>query len=375
MPAYWEELQRLVAAGESFVSVTLVDVIASAPQNVGAKMLVTAESLAYGTVGGGKIEAKAIAEARAMLDRNPSTAPSTPHTHKFIEWNLQRDVGMTCGGVVRLFFEAYNLTTWPIVIFGAGHCSQALVRLLLTMRCQITVIDPREEWLARLPEGENAEREMRNAENGSGGRLRKIHAQKGMAEYVKDLPANAFVLLMTMGHASDQPILIEILKTRKDAFAYVGVIGSAAKAATLRRGLLDAGLPEQLARPRGYEETGARSEGGYFCPLGLPIGTNDPAEIAVSVAAQLLSLRDRPGTPVLTQLWLLRTQAGAVTGRAVLDWPCPWQLLSVFAPLPQRQSRWVRASPDPHAQFLCRAGGHAPDGRIRPADYRAWNWT
>jgi xanthine dehydrogenase accessory factor len=88
------------------------------------------------------------------------------------------------------------------------------------------------------------------------------------------------VLLMTMGHATDQPILVEILKTRAADFPYVGVIGSEAKAGALRRGVLAAGVPEELL-------------GRYRCPIGLAIGTNDPAEIAVSIAGQLLEARDR----------------------------------------------------------------------------------
>jgi xanthine dehydrogenase accessory factor len=292
MQGYWENLQKLVSGGRPFVAVTLVDVVASAPANVGSKMLVTDQGLIHGTVGGGKIEMKALAEAKGMLAGNlkHETRTSKPEAEfenvaheireprheataasRFVEWNLQKDVGMTCGGVVRLYFEAYNVASWPIVIFGAGHCSQALVRLLLTMQCHLTVIDPREEWLARLP-GEGKE----------SGKLRVVRAEGSgaMAGYVNDLPANAFVLMMTMGHATDQPILVEILKTRKRGeLPYVGVIGSEAKAAVLRKGILAAGVAEEeLSR--------------YCCPIGLPIGTNDPAEIAISVAAQLLQKRD-----------------------------------------------------------------------------------
>jgi xanthine dehydrogenase accessory factor len=286
MHGYWEALQRLVAAADPFVSVTLVDVVASAPANVGAKMLITREGHYHGTVGGGKIEAKAIGEAVAMIAGTSSFPPPDAHrSTRFVEWNLQKDVGMTCGGVVRLFFERYNVATWPIVIFGAGHCAQALVRLLLTFQCQLTVIDPRDEWLGKLPSPQDA-----------GGKLRVVKAERPLREYVKDLPANAFIVLMTMGHASDQPILDEILRTRGGAggeagggvpaFSYVGVIGSEAKAGALKRGLMSLGISEEDATP------GAR----FLCPIGLPLGTNDPAEIAVSIAAQLLQVRDR-GAP------------------------------------------------------------------------------
>jgi xanthine dehydrogenase accessory factor len=279
MANYWEHLQQLVSEGNPFVAVTLVDVVASAPAPAGAKMLVTERGLQFGTIGGGKLELKALAEAQAMLAGGETrsaggggcgadgAAEGGPTVgSKFVEWNLQRDVGMTCGGAVRLYFEAYNVAAWRIVVFGAGHCSQALVRLLLSLRCQVTVIDPRPEWLAKLPATED-------------GRLRQVRAVGPMEGHVKELPKGAYVVLMTMGHASDQPVLIEILKSRPAEFPYIGVIGSKAKAAALRRGVLAAGVPEERLD-------------GYCCPIGLPIGTNDPAEIAVSVAAQLLEKRD-----------------------------------------------------------------------------------
>jgi xanthine dehydrogenase accessory factor len=74
-------------------------------------------------------------------------------------------------------------------------------------------------------------------------------------------------------------------------FPYVGVIGSEAKAGALKRGLMAAGLPEDLATSRNYESAHGGA-GRYYCPIGLPMGSNDPAEIALSVAGQLLQLRD-----------------------------------------------------------------------------------
>jgi xanthine dehydrogenase accessory factor len=97
-----------------------------------------------------------------------------------------------------------------------------------------------------------------------------------MPSVVKTIPDDAFVVLMTMGHTTDKPILIEILRTR--TFPYLGVIGSNAKAKRLRQDVLDAGLaPEQTK--------------AFLCPVGLEIGSNHPHEIAVSVAAQMLQMR------------------------------------------------------------------------------------
>ena len=60
---------------------------------------------------------------------------------------------MTCGGTVSLFFESRNVTDWRIAVFGAGHVTQALARVLVQLPCRLTCIDPRDDWLAQLPDG------------------------------------------------------------------------------------------------------------------------------------------------------------------------------------------------------------------------------
>jgi xanthine dehydrogenase accessory factor len=123
------------------------------------------------------------------------------------------------------------------------------------------VIDPRADWLARLPAART---------------LRTI-THDNPADLIPTLPANAFVLCMTKGHASDRPILQRALAERN--FPYLGAIGSAAKATVLRRELVAHGLTPERAE-------------NFFCPIGEPIGSNHPHEIALSIAAQLLRVRD-----------------------------------------------------------------------------------
>jgi xanthine dehydrogenase accessory factor len=255
MPTFFEALNERMAAEEPLVVVTVVDTMGSVPQDRGAKMIVTAEGLRFGTVGGGRVETKAIGEAQAML------RGETSGTTRFVQWNLAKDVGMTCGGVVKLYFESHNVGRWPIVVFGAGHVANAVVNVLIHLDCVISCIDPRPEWLAKLPDSHRLTRVL----------------TADMPSTVKTIPDDAFVLLMTMGHTTDKPILLEILRTR--SFPYLGVIGSDAKANILRRDIAEAGLPEEAKR-------------AFFCPIGLTIGTNHPYEIAVSVAAQLLQVRD-----------------------------------------------------------------------------------
>ncbi|HEX2860201.1 MAG TPA: xanthine dehydrogenase accessory protein XdhC [Lacunisphaera sp.] len=255
----YEELVALQKSGAACVLVILTEALGSTPQDTGAKMLVTATGLHLGTVGGGKVEAKALAVAQEML----AAGESTP---RFANWTLKTDVGMTCGGSVKLYFEPHIAggagAAWPVWIFGAGHVVQALVPVLAPLDCALTVVDPRREWLDRLPRTPN---------------LRFIQSDAPQ-ELVPAMPGHAFLLCLSKGHASDRPVLQCALAERN--FPFIGVIGSDAKAEILRREMIADGLPAERA-------------GQFHCPVGLPFGSNDPREIAISIAAQLLAERDR----------------------------------------------------------------------------------
>ncbi len=262
--AFYQRVDELLVAGESFVVATIVDTIGSVPQMTGARMIVTAEGRNFGTVGGGKVENRALEESKKLLF--DLLEDGSGDKHRFFNWNLEKDIGMTCGGSVKVYLEAHNLAQWHVTIFGAGHCATALIHLLARLDCKITCIDTREEWLDRLPDSR---------------RVRKIlvaNYRDGIEKVARD----AFVLLLTMGHSSDSPILMEILRGYQSGlkpFPYLGVIGSKAKAVRLHQDIAAAGLPAE------YNDA-------FLCPVGLPLGNNEPEEIAVSIAAQLLQCRD-----------------------------------------------------------------------------------
>ena len=83
---------------------------------------------------------------------------------------------------------------------------------------------------------------------------------------------------MTMGHKTDRPVLERIFREGRK-FPYLGVIGSDAKRKVLVRELQEAGIGDELSQQ-------------FECPIGLPLGNNQPAEIAISVIAQLIQRRD-----------------------------------------------------------------------------------
>lgn len=254
---FYEQVVALDRETGPFVLVILVEALGSTPQDPGAKMIVTSAGRVGGTVGGGRVEAEAIALAQQMLADGKTAS-------RLVAWTLKTDVGMTCGGSVKLYFEPHAGAggAWPIAIFGAGHVAQALLPVLLPLPCSVTVCDPRAEWLEQLPRARN---------------LRSVR-HDNPADLVPDLPDATFLLCMTKGHSSDKPVLQRALMERN--FPFIGVIGSDAKAAVLRRELIAAGVPTDKAA-------------GFHCPVGLDFGTNHPHEIALSIAAQLLTERDR----------------------------------------------------------------------------------
>ncbi len=240
--------------GVDVVIATLVKVRGSAPQEVGAKIIISQKGAVFGTIGGGRVEVKTITHAQDML--------ASSIDHDFLEWNLQTDVAMTCGGVVSLFFEKIKSTpTWNIAVFGAGHVAQELVRLLLKLDCQITCVDPRQDWLNKLPDNNKLTRIL----------------NMDMKQELKNLKSDSFIVSMTMGHSYDIPILIEAMNSFN--FPYIGVIGSEGKSKIIKSDLLSSGISQKTIDR-------------LFCPIGEPIGSNHPTEIAFSIVAQLLKVRD-----------------------------------------------------------------------------------
>ena len=148
---------------------------------------------------------------------------------------------MTCGGEVTFLFEVFKSDSWKIAIFGAGHVSQALVRVLMKLDCQLTVIDSRKEWLDKLPLD-----------------CGKIIYDPKPEKFVKSLSEDHFFISMTQGHAFDRPVLKEIFENFPKT-SYVGAIGSKQKAKVLKSELKNIGVSEDFLS-------------NLRVPIGLPLG-------------------------------------------------------------------------------------------------------
>ena len=152
-----------------------------------------------------------------------------------------------------------------VTIVGGGHVSLALSRVLAALEFAVTVLDDRPD-LPTLAANDAAQH-------------RHVIDYEALAAAVLPGPRR-YVVVMTVGYRTDAVALRQLLgRTRQGrSYRYLGVMGSAAKVAELRRGLLADGFSaEAVEELRG--------------PIGLPIASQTPEEIAISIAAELIQVR------------------------------------------------------------------------------------
>lgn len=256
-----QAVEKLRAERRPGVLVTLVDVRGHAPREAGAKMVVT-DDAAWDSIGGGNVEATAVARARTMLSSG-DTAPST-FTLDLSDKAPGEHGVQCCGGEVTVLLEP--LVVRPAVaVFGVGHVGLELARILARHDLDLHLVDSRPDQLgaeALAPLGDADARVH-------------VHHEAVLPELVlAELPAGTHVLVMTHDHAEDVALLDAAL--RSGHLGPIGLIGSSAKWSRFRRTLVaDGHDPDAVDR--------------IVTPIGLPtLEGKDPATIAVSVAAALL---------------------------------------------------------------------------------------
>jgi xanthine dehydrogenase accessory factor len=247
---------------EAGVLVTLLEVRGHAPREAGARMVV-ADGQAWGTIGGGNLEATAVQRARAMLAAGSTTPESltvrlSPHA--------PADHGaQCCGGEVVVALEPLAVVP-AVAVFGMGHVGSELARILARHDLDLHLVDSRPDRVdarALAPMADPV------------ARVEVLHAPDPPSA-LATLPAGTHVLVLTHDHAADLAVCDAAL--RRDDLGSLGLIGSSAKWRRFAARLAELGHPpEALARVR--------------TPIGLPgLGGKDPATIAVSVAAELLGI-------------------------------------------------------------------------------------
>jgi xanthine dehydrogenase accessory factor len=253
--------QQLRHEGRPGVLVTVVEVRGHAPREAGAKMVVSRDH-AWGSVGGGNLEASAIARARELIE-SEVTAPEIRETQ--LNPHARNEHGrQCCGGVVRLLLEP--LPARPVVaLFGIGHVGYELARILSRLPIRLLLADSRAEQLDRV--------RLADVIDGRAD-VRVYHTILG-EQVLEQLPADAHVVIMTHDHAEDFALCDAALRL-PHPLAGLGLIGSSAKWTRFQAMLAGQGhSPAAIAR--------------ITCPIGQPeIKGKDPAVIAVAVASALL---------------------------------------------------------------------------------------
>jgi xanthine dehydrogenase accessory factor len=229
---------------------TVLERHGSAPGTPGQKLYLSADGICVGTVGGGAVE-RAVIEALVVVAKNGANA-----RHDIRTFKLGPELGMCCGGRLVVLLEPLAGLV-PSLIVGGGHVATAVAPLLAKVGFGVTVVDARERW-------------------GEEGRIEGVTCVAGEFDEVgRQVDPAGVCLVMTHDHALDQRAIEWGLRR---GFAYVGGVGSRAKAERTRQRLEAKGFSEaDRARVR--------------MPIGADIGARTPEEIAVAIAAEMIAWR------------------------------------------------------------------------------------
>ena len=256
------DLQRLLDEDKPVILVAVAEARGSTPREAGVGMMVTADEI-FGTVGGGRLEWEAMQRARAMIESGERASE--------LDLPLGPAVGQCCGGHVLLHLtradrdalealtaaEAAAAEAAPrVLLFGAGHVGQALVRALSLLPLRI-------DWNDGRPDPFPAGLDDRVATS-----------DEAPTEVLRRAPGDAAVLIMTHSHALDYAIT-EAALGRTD-LAYVGLIGSQTKRRRFERWFAARG-----GDPRALDR--------LVCPIGAGlVADKRPEVIAALVVTEVL---------------------------------------------------------------------------------------
>jgi xanthine dehydrogenase accessory factor len=247
------KIAGLAREGTPFVVATIIDVKGSSPRGVGAKMLVTSDGAITETIGGGVLEKRVIADALTFL-----AAGVTRSERYELREQGENALGALCGGEATVFFEVHApLRT--LLIIGAGHVGQKLSSFAKLLDFRVVVLDSRDDVVtgARFPDADQL-----------------ICGDPGRAADLFAIGETTHVVIVTHGHLHDKDALRAVIGS---AAASIGMIGSANKVRAIFAQLRDEGVS-------------AESLEGIHAPIGLDIGAETPAELALCIMAEIVAV-------------------------------------------------------------------------------------
>lgn len=254
MEDIYEEIVRIRQEGGVAALATIVWVKGSTPRAEGSKMLVRSNGSILGSVGGGCLEAEVWQAAMKVIEEG------TPKVLNFdLTGREETHEGLICGGTMQVFIEPI-LSQPTVYLFGAGHVGFAVSKIAKMTGFRVAVIDDRPAYA--------------NAERFPDANDFYIEDPAVMVPKLKINKAS-YLVVACRGHLEDQRVLEQAVKTPA---GYIGMIGSKKKVKTVFSNLKAKGIPkETLDR--------------IHAPIGLPIATETPEEIAVSIMAEIIDFR------------------------------------------------------------------------------------
>lgn len=229
----------------------MISTSGSTPRKNGAKMIVLEDKSIYGTIGGGSVENDVVLHALDVIRDGQPIKKS---------YQLEEDLKMHCGGSMEVYIEPLNVLK-KLYIFGAGHIGKAVAKFANELEFNITVFDSREGIF--------------NNKEFEGCKCICNDYFKAIDETVFD--ENTFIVIVTPKHEYDEEILKRVVMK---PHAYVGMIGSKRKVDIVKKKLLE----EKNLSPKEIEK--------IDMPIGIPFAAETPQEIAISIVAKLIDVRN-----------------------------------------------------------------------------------
>ena len=269
----YRRLTEMVEQGQTGVLATVIRTRQSTPRHEGSKMIILPDGSVVGSVGGGAAEARVIDEARRVFqDGHPVC----------LQLDLAGDLGV-CGGHMEIFLEPVTRAD-PFFVIGAGHVGRAIIEVGRKLPFRFILVDDRPGLLAGL--------------SGLSG-VRSVEAGPDNIFASLEVPPRGALLIASRNHELDGDYLQAVLDAERATgreFVFLGALASRTKAAMLRK---------RFAGDQWYRRRVARMQ----YPVGLDIGAETPAEIALSILAEALAVMrgvpailDENGSPLGVRL-------------------------------------------------------------------------
>jgi xanthine dehydrogenase accessory factor len=320
---FWEFVHENLEAGEPLMLLLVVESGGSSPGKAGFKMAVTVSGLSHGSIGGGVMERELAGQAGDLLaggGTRPRLLKLLHHEGAAATAAAGKRSGMICSGWQRVallplgkddsgavdsllfalkrnrpgrlrfsqagmdfqpgkkqaeafVFSCRSDDDWlyrehaglrpTVTIVGGGHVGLALSRVMAGLDFHVRVLDDREALETMDANVYAQEKHVVNYRN--------------VGKYIGE-GSGGYAVIMTFGHQADEKVLKQLVGKK---LRYLGLLGSPAKIAQIYASLKKQGIAAALLKK-------------VHAPVGLPIHSHTPEEIAISIAAEIIQIKNQP---------------------------------------------------------------------------------